>query len=184
MRNLFNELSRRKKTIVAKYVKGLNNTEADSLSRLSRSGDYFLRKGILQGIVAELGTPIDCDLFANHKNKQHPRYVTLSLKDKKAMARDALSISWKNLGIPLIHPPIPLIQRCLNKVRQEKIVAVVITPFWLGQWWSTALQAMSMKSIVIGEAQNVLEKGPLMLKIGDKLPPGQIVAHLVGGETT
>jgi ribonuclease HI len=182
MRSLFNELLRRERTIVARYVRGVNNADADSLSRLSRAGDYSLSEGTLQKIISELKTTIDCDLFANSRNKQHHRYVTLSLKDKRALARDAFSIQWKHLGVPLVHPPIPLIQRCLNKIRDEKIVAIVVTPLWLGQWWSTALRAMTVRSVVLGETQTILKKGPLMLKFGDKLPPGQIAAHLVRGE--
>jgi ribonuclease HI len=183
MRNLFNELTRESKTLRAIYVKGVNNSEADSLSRLARSGDYTLKEGMLQRIQEGLGVTIDCDLFANRQNRQHPRYVSLSLKDRKAMARDAMSIPWTNLGIPLIHPPIPLIQRCLNKIREEGLMAVVIAPFWQGQWWSTALKALTTRLFIVGEASVVLKKGVLMMKHGDKLPPGQIAAHLVQGGT-
>jgi ribonuclease HI len=182
MRSLFNELQKKGRTIKAKYVKGLINTDADSLSRLSRAGDYSLAEGMLQRIIKELGTAIDCDLFANHKNKQHKRYATLSLTDRKAFVRDAFTIPWTSLGVPLIHPPVPLIQRCLNKIKQEKTTVIMITPLWLGQWWSTALQTMTIRSTVLGESQIVLKKGSLMVKFGDKLPPGQIVARLVRGE--
>jgi ribonuclease HI len=182
MRNLFNELARKNKTLRAIYIKGTENVEADSLSRLARSGDYSLKEGILQIIQKSLEISIDCDLFANFRNKQHHKYATLSLNDKKAMARDAMTIRWSNLAIPLIHPPIPLIQRCLNKIREEKIVGVVVAPFWQGQWWSTALQALTIRLSILGEAQEVLVMGPLMKKFGDKLPPGQIAAHLVKGE--
>jgi ribonuclease HI len=182
MRNLLNELARMNRTLKAIYIKGTNNVEADSLSRLARSGDYALKKGLLQFIQESLEIHIDCDLFANLRNKQHHKYATLSLNDGRAMVRDAMTIPWSNLGVPLVHPPIPLIQRCLNKIREEKIVAVVVAPFWQGQWWSTALQALTTRSVVLGEASEVLEMGPLMKKFGDKLPPGQIAAHLVQGE--
>jgi ribonuclease HI len=182
MRNLFNEMVRRNKTLTAVYVKGTSNSEADSLSRLARSGDYSLKEGILQKIQDSLGITIGCDLFANRRNKQHARYATLSLTDKQAMARDGMSIPWKGLEMPLIHPPIPLIQRCLNKIREEKIKAVVIAPHWQGQWWSTALKAISLRVVILGEAQDILTPGPLMKKFGDKLPPGQVAAHLTNGE--
>jgi hypothetical protein len=166
------------------HVKGVMNTQADSLSRLSRSGDYSLQQGVLRSLQRNLEVVVSCDLFANFRNKQAKRYVSLSLNDRGAMARDAFTISWKGLGLPLIHPPIPLIQRCVNKVKEEGVVAVMITPAWEGQWWSTALNSITIKSTILGESESVLEKGAQMVKHGDKLPPGKLIARLVNGGMT
>ena len=50
------------------------------------------------------------------------------------LAVDALSISWQNHR-PYMFPPFALINRCLEKVCQEKVDALLIAPVWQSQVW-------------------------------------------------
>jgi hypothetical protein len=95
--------------------------------------------------------------------------------------RNALYVSWIGMN-PLIHPPIPLIYRALQKFSREGKMGVLITPDWKGQIWSPLLRKMSIRKIVLGPSRNVLRKGPLMKKRNLCLPPGNIAIHLLSTE--
>ena len=163
----------------AEHVPGVENVIADSLSRLSPSGDYGLRPGVLASVLQRLETGIEVDWFANSSNKQHPLYCSLS-KDRHALAQDALMQTWSSRR-GLVHPPLPLLVRCLVKIKQERAAAVIIVPDWQGMLWSSTLQAMTVRSVTVGNAEDVLQMGPKMRRNGAKLPPGRLVAVLVQG---
>jgi hypothetical protein len=163
------------------HVRGVENEKADSLSRLSRAGDYAVKDEVFQDALASLGVTITVDLFASRYNKKHPVYCSVALNDSRMLARDAFTISWKGRGLPLIHPPVPLLLRCLKRIREEKITAVVVAPHWLGQPWTNSLRTMTLKTVMMGQSYLALTSGRQMLKNGDKLPPGPIAAYLVDG---
>jgi hypothetical protein len=51
-------------------------------------------------------------------------------------AVDALSISWSNVKGYLFPPfSLQLIGRCAAKVRRDRTIATLITPYWPGQYW-------------------------------------------------
>jgi ribonuclease HI len=163
----------------ASHIPGISNIAADSLSRLSRSGDYSLDRRICNQGLRHLGVQVDIDLFADKRNKKHERFVTLR-KDGGAHARDAFFMDWGPF-FPLIHPPIPLLLRCLRKVREEKVKGVVILPAWQGQVWSAMLKEMTVKQVDLGEAAKILTPGSSMRRNGTLLPPGNLLMCLVNG---
>jgi hypothetical protein len=184
MRRLMSCLEHLEIFVRAVHVRGIDNSKADSLSRLSRAGDYSLKDNIFKQMINTLEAQITCDLFANRKNRKHPLYCSLSLRDNRSLARDAFLIPWKSLGLPLIHPPIPLLLRALRKIKQEKIRAVVVTPHWLGQPWTNSLRTMIVKGMKLGQSSLTLDLGSEMLRRQDKLPPGEMAAFLVDGSMT
>jgi hypothetical protein len=179
MRQLFKMLNIRKITLQAIHVRGCLNDVADSLSRLNKSGDYELKTEVLELGLQTLGAQITCDLFASRRNHKHQKYCTLSLRDSQALARDAFSIPWSSLGLPLLHPPIPLIQQCINKVAHEQLKAVLVVPNWTGQWWSTSLKMITEKRVLLGEARQILIPGKSFSTNGYSLPPGEMAMHLL-----
>jgi hypothetical protein len=92
--------------------------------------------------------------------------------------RDAMSIPW-NTGLPFLHPPVPLVARCLRKILEENIPALIVLPHWKGQSWSVLLRKMTSKQMILGKAEDVLRPGKQMTEKGDKLPPGFLAAHLL-----
>jgi hypothetical protein len=52
------------------YLPGKKNKEADSLSRLSKSGDYGIKKEILKTKLLEWKIKIEIDAFANRRNRK------------------------------------------------------------------------------------------------------------------
>jgi hypothetical protein len=177
LRQLFNLCDANDIAISAEHVKGEKNGVADSLSRLSRSGDYSLKPGIFGSICKNLHVDPDVDVFATSKNTQLPMYIS-PLHTDDAPVRDALSVPWDEM-LPLVHPPIPLIGKCLRKILTENATAVLVLPHWKGQSWSTLLGKMSRLEFVIGKSEEVLKPGRIMIRKGDKLPPGYIAAHLL-----
>ncbi|KAA6373592.1 MAG: hypothetical protein EZS28_030882, partial [Streblomastix strix] len=115
----------------ARHVPGKENTVADSLSRLETSGDYMINPEILAEALDQLQVRPSIDVFANRRNRQCKRFCSL-IADPWAVKQDGLSLAW-NKEVPLIHPPIPLIQRSLNKISNEGCLAVFIHPRWTAQ---------------------------------------------------
>ncbi|KAA6383484.1 MAG: putative reverse transcriptase, partial [Streblomastix strix] len=114
------------------YIPGMENQTTDSLSQLNRAGNYYLKMRIAEQVFKTMQFIPTIDLFANRKTKLTKRYCTINL-DHLAVARYAFSISWK-AEQPVIHPPIPLIGHCLQRIKQEKIAAIMIVPNWEGQY--------------------------------------------------
>jgi hypothetical protein len=69
--------------------------------------------------MKKLNISPNLDVFSTRKNRVLPRYCSIRI-DNHAFARDGLQINWNNIT-PWLHPPIPLINRCLNKVIEEKV---------------------------------------------------------------
>jgi ribonuclease HI len=159
------------------HIPGEKNGIADSLSRLSRSGDYSLKREVFQQMCNNLQVNPTVDMFATARNAQLPRFVSPVWNDQ-VMVRDSLSIPWGE-GMPYLHPPIPLISKCLRKVLQENVPALLVLPLWKGQSWSVLLNKMTNNSIYLGRSEDVLIPGHQMQEKGDKLPPGSMAAHLL-----
>jgi hypothetical protein len=153
------------------------NTVADSLSRLSRSGDYSLIQGKYQEMCVTLGVTPTIDLFATAENAKLAQFISPRVMDQTKV-RDALSIPWTQ-GLPFLHPPVPLVARCLRKILEENVPAVIVLPHWRGQSWSVLLQRMTAKQMILGRSDDVLLPGKQMTEKGDKIPPGYLSAHLL-----
>jgi ribonuclease HI len=177
LRHLLNLCKRLDLRISVEHIPGVSNTTADALSRLSRSGDYALMPDVYQQMCSQMGFIPTVDLFATSRNGKVPTFIS-PLRRDATMVTDALSIPW-GTGLPFLHPPIPLIARCLRKILQENVPALMVLPHWKGQSWSVLLQKMSRQEIVLGKAEAILVPGRQMVQKGDKLPPGHMVAHLL-----
>jgi ribonuclease HI len=177
IRHLLNICNRLGLQLSVQHIAGEKNGVADSLSRLSRSGDYSLKREIFQDMCRGLQVTPTVDLFSTKANAQLPQFVSPLWKDQ-VMVRDSLSIPWGE-GMPYLHPPIPLVSRCLRKILRENVPAVLVLPHWKGQSWSVLLNRMTHDSMVLGKSDDVLIPGRQMQTKGDKLPPGNMAAHLL-----
>ncbi|KAA6369206.1 MAG: hypothetical protein EZS28_035268 [Streblomastix strix] len=141
--------------IEASHILGLSNTISDSLSRLSRCGNYAIKKEIFQKMLKELGIQISTDIFVTRANRQYTRYCSISI-DKCAVKRNGFSLEWAK-EIPLLHPPIFQLLKAIKKVKQERVsLAVLIAPDQPNQKWFTELREITRQKICLGESTQVL----------------------------
>jgi hypothetical protein len=101
------------------------------------------------------------------------------------VAQDAFSVRWSSFSVPLIHPPIPLIPRVLQRLQQERMRAVLlIVPLWKAQAWSQLLTEMTVSAIDLGPTEQVLVRGQGMRRRRERLPPGNMLIAIVDTRTT
>ena len=84
-------------------------------------------------VTASTGVQTDLpevDLFATHLNHKLPLYVS-PIPDPKAWDIDALNINWTGLTA-YAYPPMALLHRVIQKIRQCHCLIIVIAPGWPG----------------------------------------------------
>ena len=176
-RAIFSILTKADIRIVVKHIPGVDNTLADSLSRLSQAGDYALRPEIYSSAVASLHVTPTVDCFATNQNRKCDRFFAPAHDQwgLGAAAIDGLLQPWSSETLPYLHPPISLIPKVLLKIRQERISAVMVVPFWPTHSWWSSLTPLMRSQINLGPSDKVLLKGPSMDPKLHKLPPGDIL---------
>ncbi|KAA6374449.1 MAG: hypothetical protein EZS28_030025 [Streblomastix strix] len=111
------------------HISGLSNTIPDSVSRLSRCGDYAIKREVLQKPNKELRNQISIDIFATHANRECLRYCSIS-KDRFNVKPNGLSLQWSK-QVLLLHLPISQLLRSIRKVKKERVQGVaLIAPDW------------------------------------------------------
>jgi hypothetical protein len=108
----------------------------------------------------------------------------LVTRDRNAIGCSAFNIPWKQFSLPLLHPPLSILPRVLRRIRQEGIAAIVIAPAWQRQPWSAYLAPMTIRSQILGSADQVLIRGKRMAEAKAELPPGDIGVYLVDTKMT
>jgi hypothetical protein len=178
-RAIFSILLRANIGMKSTHIPGIQNTIADALSRLDTTGDYELRQEIYQHGIQTLGVTPSVDCFANINNRKCPRFFAPveNHLSKNAAAINGLYQPWSQKRMPFIHPPIPLIPQVLQKMMQEKCVAVLVVPFWPTRSWWSSVQSLLLRQVNLGPSHSVLIKGPSMGQ--QTLPPGDIVMCLI-----
>ncbi|XP_071138453.1 uncharacterized protein [Mytilus edulis] len=127
--------------ITAQYIPGIENFDADHMSRnFTDSTEWQLKVEIFDRICKHFFVP-NVDLFASRLNFQVPRFASWSF-DPQATYVDAFTISWSNFR-PYIFPPFTLLGKILMKILSDKVEkAILIIPFWPAQSWFSLLIPM------------------------------------------
>ncbi|KAA6388781.1 MAG: hypothetical protein EZS28_015696 [Streblomastix strix] len=58
----------------------------------------------------------------------------------------------------------------------------IITPKWEEQYWWLLLQQLTVSSLNLGQAVQILKNGTIIKKGGWALPPGELIASLISGK--
>jgi hypothetical protein len=169
-------------TIEAEYLPGVQNEEADRLSRMGGSAEYYMTMKTREKIWRQWKLSLTLDAFATRETRLLPRYATKAPGDPGATAVDGLKVSWEG-EVVLAHPPPILIQECLCKAMEEPCLVVLITPDWQGQSWSSQLEKMSIATIHLGQYRETMIKSRRMTMTGRELPPGEVRADLLDTRT-
>ncbi|KAA6380939.1 MAG: hypothetical protein EZS28_023535 [Streblomastix strix] len=157
-------------------VQQVKNELADSLSILSKAGDYKIKVKIFLQACPQMNLNPTIDLFSQYFNNLLPRFMS-TIREHREIAIDALNQTLKK-EFPWIHPPIPLYPAVLKKIREEQIEAMKIAPIWPGQIWYTELVNENAQSLMLGWSNEILEPGTSLIKKNLKLPPGKICCFL------
>ncbi|XP_068094587.1 uncharacterized protein [Hyperolius riggenbachi] len=146
-------------SLKAIHLKGSRNCMADFLSRETLLQDeWSLHQEVFQEILQKWGSP-DIDLFASKHNNKCPQFCSLSREDNSKVI-DAFSIKWE---FPLVYafPPITVIPKVLNKIMQEKVRAILITPFWPKRPWFSLLKRLAVEDPwILPNRPDLLSQGP------------------------
>ena len=128
---LYSKLHEISSTITVTHVAGIHNS-ADYYSRHGYRKDhleYTIPSYVKDYMLQHLPFTLDIDLFASHLNNQFPLFCSYK-PDPKALFINAFSISWRNWK-PYIYCPFSLINRCLQKIENDKVAdAVMLIPIW------------------------------------------------------
>ncbi|KAG1247021.1 hypothetical protein G6F68_014386 [Rhizopus microsporus] len=105
--------------VAYQHVKGILNTEADSLSRKQPPlYERSLSKNIFRKIQMRWG-PLTVDTFANRHNRKLHKYYSLR-PDPEAQKLDALQQKWPK-RIAYCYPPWKLIPRVLRLITYQRL---------------------------------------------------------------
>ena len=120
-------------TLKAIHIPGCLNVMAD-LSRLNQvqSTEWSLHPPVFKQICQKWFTP-HVDLFATYLNHKLPLYMS-PVPDPNAWDIDALNLNWTGLTANA-YPPMALLHRVIQKIRQSHCLIIVIAPGWPGMPW-------------------------------------------------
>ena len=129
-------------TLKDRHIPGCLNVMTDLLSRSDQvqSTEWSLHPQVFKQICQSWFTP-HVDLFTTYLKHKLPLYVS-SIPDPKAWHIDALNINWTGLTA-YAYPPMALLHRVIQKIRQCNCLIILIAPGWPGMPWFWDLVQLS-----------------------------------------
>ena len=161
--------------ILATFIPGIQNEVADFESRhFSEDTEWKLNPELFDKITTEWGVP-NIDLFASRHNNQVDNYASW-VPDPHALFVNAFSEKWDKFTYVYAFPPFRLLTRILQKIKKEKVRAIMVAPDWPGQPWFAPLQKQAtqilwfrkkrgnlISDIQMSNQQGSLDSIPLMV---------------------
>ena len=143
--------------LLACHIAGKDNFYADAESRkICSEKEWKLSPHIFSKICRKWGTP-DVDIFASRIAHQLDKYVSWK-PDPGAYRIDAFSFVWNENVYAF--PPFSVMDRCLQKMKQDDAHGVIIAPRWPTRPWWAMLMKMSKNVMTIPRASQHL-KNPI-----------------------
>lgn len=121
----------------AAHIAGRKNILPDQLSRvIIRPTEWTMNDTVLHQIFQIWGKPF-IDLFSSFQNRKMELFCTWD-PHPAALAVDALTISWNKM-FGYAYPPICLIPKVLEHMKQFQCKIILIAPQWPRRHWYTQL---------------------------------------------
>ena len=166
----------RKGWIKATWLPRDLNQAADMLSKAAiETWEVSLSREVLEMIFSRWFSPT-MDMFASQDCHVLPRFCSW-FPDKDAYARDAFSLMrWPDRCY--CFPPVPLINLMLERIRRDKVRAIIVVPMWpISVWWPSLQEMVLEGPLNLGFYKQILSS-----PLGRKLPYlNPLVAYLVSG---
>ena len=140
----------------AVHIPGKQNIAADRESRVSRrETEWALNKDIFNAITLTLDFVPNIDLFASRLNYQVKPYVAYT-PDPRAYAIDAFCLSKRTLQFYAFRP-FCLIQRVVQKIKEEQATGLIVVPYWATQaWWPSLMNMLIQKPLLLPRMKKTL----------------------------
>ena len=154
------------------------NQMADMLSKSAiDTWEVSLSSRILDNLFNKWFKPT-MDMFASQSCHVTASYCSW-YPDRLAVARDAFSMmQWPNRCY--CFPPVPLISLMLDRISQDRVVAIIVVPMWpVSVWWARMQEMLVEGPLELGYYKEILVS-PLGLKLPYLEP---LVACLVSGQS-
>ena len=136
------EAYERRITLQAKYLPGVQNTIADTLSRLPNKYEWRIQPRLF-AYIDKLWGPHKIDRFATLANAQLSVFNSRFAEPLTAGIDALAQKDWaKNNNF--CNPPFRMINQVLQIVEQQNAFATLIAPFWPAQPWFQKLKQMSI----------------------------------------
>jgi hypothetical protein len=143
-------------TISCKHLAGINNSEADRLSRTQDSHNWMLHPRLFQRLDHVWG-PHTIDRFATFENTQLARFNS-RYWEPLSEAVDALAQFWGDDN-NFINPPWALLPRILDKVIMDNAQVTLIAPMWPSQPWYQKLTSLLVtEPIFLPQSKNTFQR--------------------------
>lgn len=154
--------------LITTYVPSVFNPADAPSRRLQEQLEWSLDPTFFN-FLDQLWGPHKVDMFAAHNNHQLPQFISWK-PHPQALTYDAMRHKWASLGNMYLCPPWNLIPRIIQKLRQERLEATLIAPYWPSAPWFPMVKEMALcQPIPIprdqvhpppGSARNILERNP------------------------
>lgn len=141
--------------IFASYINTKENIKADFLSRnKSTNNEFELSNKAFSQITKVFGIP-QIDLFASKINAKCDKYVSWG-PDPDCFCVDAFTLDWQSIFF-YAFPPFLLIDRILQKIKNDKATGILIVPDWPSQpWYPVFFSLLIEKPIVFSPEDNLI----------------------------
>ena len=150
-------------SISAVHIPGIHNTRADKLSRLDESDhDYYLSSSMFSSLSQAISFPLKLDAFASRLNYKISNYISWH-KDPFSSLVNAFSLKWsKHI---YLFPPIPLIDRVLNKFINDNVInGLLICPYWPSKPWFPRLLELLIDYPLIFPGSSISDHSQILPK--------------------
>ena len=163
---------------IVSHIPGKENIVADYESRhFSENTEWKIHPNIFNHISEKLGH-LDVDLFASRNNHQVLTYVSWG-PDPFALFVNAFQIEWSQFQLCYIFPPFRLLNRVLQKILNERVKAIVISPDWPAQSWYPLLHKYATKVLYFKRKRHNLIQTELVKSQGKSIDDIPLCAYLL-----
>ena len=179
--SLWQEAFKKNITILTPHwLSSKDNASADFLSRNDLDQwEFGLSAKVFGWVLETFSLKPTLDAFASAESARLPRYMTW-FPDSNAVAQDALLNDWD--PISYLFPPVPLILKVLNRVKEQQIRAILICPWWpTAVWWTLVEEMLVVPPLRLPHFKEILlkAKGAPVLPYLEPL----VAVHILGSSS-